>query len=154
MFSQFYLHFFTFFIRDFFIHTSIISSSNILLCCKRTIFPSFLLSRLPFLWNYWIFLLLLQVYFFLSILYYFRYFFNKFHFLHCLYRVSQNSRIPNSERCRGSLQWSKYGIKKKSGLSPQRYIDLKVHSLNCVFFKYRLKSSVFIVIYGVDDCGK
>jgi uncharacterized protein YhaN len=29
-----------------------------------------------------------------------------------------------------------------------------VHSLNCVFFKYRLKSSVFIVIYGVNDCGK
>jgi hypothetical protein len=45
-------------------------------------------------------------------------------------------------------------IKKKSGLPPQRYIDLKVHSLNCVFFKYRLKSSVFIVIYGVHDCGK
>jgi hypothetical protein len=45
-------------------------------------------------------------------------------------------------------------IKKKSGLSPQRYIDLKVHSLNCVFFKYKLKSSVFIVIYGEDDCGK
>jgi hypothetical protein len=34
------------------------------------------------------------------------------------------------------------------------YIGLKVHSLNCVFFKYRLKSSVFVVIYGVDDCGK
>jgi hypothetical protein len=34
--------------------------------------------------------------------------------------------------------------------------DTLVHSLNCVFFKYRLKSSVFIVtsIYGVDDCGK
>jgi hypothetical protein len=45
-------------------------------------------------------------------------------------------------------------IKKKSGLPPQRYIGLKVHSLNCDFFKYRLKSSVFIVIYGVDDCGK
>jgi hypothetical protein len=45
-------------------------------------------------------------------------------------------------------------IKKKSGLLPQRYIDLKVHSLKCVFFKYRLKSSVFIVIYGLDDCGK
>jgi hypothetical protein len=45
-------------------------------------------------------------------------------------------------------------IKKKSGLLPQRYIGLKVHSLNCVFFKYKLKSSVFIVIYGVDDCGK
>jgi hypothetical protein len=45
-------------------------------------------------------------------------------------------------------------IKKKSGLPPQRYIGLKVHSLKCDFFKYRLKSSVFIVIYGVDDCGK
>jgi hypothetical protein len=45
-------------------------------------------------------------------------------------------------------------INKKSGLPPQRYIGLKVHSLKCVFFKYRLKSSVFIVIYGVDDCGK
>jgi hypothetical protein len=45
-------------------------------------------------------------------------------------------------------------IKKNSGLPPQRYIDLKVHSLKCVFFKYSLKSSVFIVIYGVDDCGK
>jgi hypothetical protein len=44
-------------------------------------------------------------------------------------------------------------IKTKSGLLPQRYIDLKVHSLKCDFFKYRLKSSVFIVIYGVDDCG-
>jgi hypothetical protein len=37
-------------------------------------------------------------------------------------------------------------------LPPQRYIGLKVDSLNSVFFKYRL--SVFIVIYGVDDCGK
>jgi hypothetical protein len=45
-------------------------------------------------------------------------------------------------------------IKKKSGLPPRRYIGQKVHSLKCVFFKYRLKSSVFIVIYGVDDCGK
>jgi hypothetical protein len=45
-------------------------------------------------------------------------------------------------------------IKKKSALPPQRYIGLKVHSLNCVFFKYRLKSSVLIVIYGADDCGK
>jgi hypothetical protein len=45
-------------------------------------------------------------------------------------------------------------IKKKSGLPPLRYIGLKVHSLNCVFFKYRLKSSVFIVIYGVDYCRK
>jgi hypothetical protein len=44
--------------------------------------------------------------------------------------------------------------KKKSGLPPQRYIGLKVHSLKCVFFKYSLKSSGFIVIYGVDDCGK
>jgi hypothetical protein len=26
--------------------------------------------------------------------------------------------------------------KKKSGLPPQRYIGLKVHSLKCVFFKY------------------
>jgi hypothetical protein len=43
------------------------------------------------------------------------------------------------------------GIKKKSGLPPQRYIGLKVHSLNCIFFKYRLKSSVFIVIYGVEN---
>jgi hypothetical protein len=43
-------------------------------------------------------------------------------------------------------------IKKKSGLPPQRYIGLKVHSLNCVFFKYRLKSAVFIVIiYGVEN---
>jgi hypothetical protein len=45
-------------------------------------------------------------------------------------------------------------FKKKSGLPPQRYIGLKMHSLNSVFFKYRLKSSVFIVIYGGDDCGK
>jgi hypothetical protein len=45
-------------------------------------------------------------------------------------------------------------IKKKSGLPPQRYIGLKVNSLNCVFFKYRLKSSGFIVIYAADDCGK
>jgi hypothetical protein len=45
-------------------------------------------------------------------------------------------------------------IKNKSGLPPQSNISLKVHSLKCVFFKYRLKSSVFIVIYGVDDCGK
>jgi hypothetical protein len=37
-------------------------------------------------------------------------------------------------------------IKKKSGLPPQRYIGLKF-----VFFKYRLKSSVFIVIYGVEN---
>jgi hypothetical protein len=43
---------------------------------------------------------------------------------------------------------------KKTGLPPQRYIGLKVHSLKGVFFKYRLKSSVFIVIYGLDDCGK
>jgi hypothetical protein len=35
-------------------------------------------------------------------------------------------------------------IKKKTGTPPT-----KIH-----FFKYRLKSSVFIVIYGVDDCGK
>jgi hypothetical protein len=34
------------------------------------------------------------------------------------------------------------------------WFGLKVHSLKCVFFKYRLKSSVFIVIYGVDDCEK
>jgi hypothetical protein len=39
---------------------------------------------------------------------------------------------------------------KKNRDSPTK----KVHSLKCVFFKYRLKSSVFIVIYGVDDCGK
>jgi hypothetical protein len=39
--------------------------------------------------------------------------------------------------------------KKKSGLPPQRYNDLKVHSLKCVFFKYRLKSSVFVVIYAI-----
>jgi hypothetical protein len=45
-------------------------------------------------------------------------------------------------------------IKKKSGLPSQRYIGLNVHSLKCVFFKYKLKSSVFIVIYVVDDCGK
>jgi hypothetical protein len=44
--------------------------------------------------------------------------------------------------------------KKKTGLPPQKYIGLKVHSLKGVFFKYRQKSSVFIVIYGVDDCGK
>jgi hypothetical protein len=44
--------------------------------------------------------------------------------------------------------------KKKSGLPPQRYSGLRVRSLKYVFFKYRLKSSVFIVIYGVDDCGK
>jgi hypothetical protein len=43
---------------------------------------------------------------------------------------------------------------KKKGLPPQKYIGLEVHSVNCVFFKYRLKSSVFTVIYGVDDCGK
>jgi hypothetical protein len=40
-------------------------------------------------------------------------------------------------------------IKKKSGLPQQRYIGLKAHSLNYVFFKYRRKSSVFVVIYGV-----
>jgi hypothetical protein len=45
-------------------------------------------------------------------------------------------------------------IKKKSGLPPQRYTGLKVHSLKCIFFKYRLKSSVFIVIYGLNDYGK
>jgi hypothetical protein len=45
-------------------------------------------------------------------------------------------------------------IKKKSGLPPQRYIGLKVHSLKCVFFNDSMKSSVFIVTYGVDDCGK
>jgi hypothetical protein len=45
-------------------------------------------------------------------------------------------------------------INKKSGLLPQKYISLKVRSLKCVFFKYRLKSSVFIVIYGVDDGGQ
>jgi hypothetical protein len=45
-------------------------------------------------------------------------------------------------------------IRKKIGAPPQRYIGLKVHPLNSVFLKYRLKSSVFIVIYGVDDCGK
>jgi hypothetical protein len=49
---------------------------------------------------------------------------------------------------------SKYGNKTKSGLPPQRYIGLKAYSLKCVFFKYRLKNSVFIVIYGVDDCRK
>jgi hypothetical protein len=36
---------------------------------------------------------------------------------------------------------------------PQRYIGLKV-LFELRFDKYRLKSSVFIVIYGVDDCGK
>jgi hypothetical protein len=41
---------------------------------------------------------------------------------------------------------------KKIGTPPQRYIGM--NSLNCVFFKYRLKISVFIVIYGVDDYGK
>jgi hypothetical protein len=41
------------------------------------------------------------------------------------------------------------GKQKKSG--QKRYIGLKVHSLKCVFLKYRLKSSVFIVIYGVDQ---
>jgi hypothetical protein len=45
-------------------------------------------------------------------------------------------------------------IKRKSGLPPQRYIGLKAHSLKCVFFKCRLKSGVFIVIYDVDDYGK
>jgi hypothetical protein len=49
---------------------------------------------------------------------------------------------------------SSLNMEKKSRLLPQRYIGMKVHFLNCVFFKYRLKSSVFIVIYGVDDCGK
>jgi hypothetical protein len=64
------------------------------------------------------------------------------------------SKFANSE-FRGALQESKYGNKKKSGLPLQRYIGLKVQSLKCVFFKYKLKSSVvFIVIYGVDDCGK
>jgi hypothetical protein len=41
-------------------------------------------------------------------------------------------------------------IKKKSGLPPSRYIGLKVYSLNCLYFKYKLKSSVFIIIYGVQ----
>jgi hypothetical protein len=45
-------------------------------------------------------------------------------------------------------------IKRKSGLPPQRYIGLQAHSLKCVFFKCRLKSGVFIVIYDVDDYGK
>jgi hypothetical protein len=57
--------------------------------------------------------------------------------------VGDHFSSPNMEIC-----------KKKSGLPPQRYIGLEVHSLNCVFFKYTLKSSVFIVIYGVNDCGK
>jgi hypothetical protein len=35
---------------------------------------------------------------------------------------------------------------------PLPITSLKVHSLNCVFFI--MKSSVFIVIYGVDDCRK
>jgi hypothetical protein len=45
---------------------------------------------------------------------------------------------------------------KKNRDSPHKdtYIGLKVHSLTCVFLKYMLKISVFIVIYGVDDCGK
>jgi hypothetical protein len=48
------------------------------------------------------------------------------------YRVSQNSRISNVVGDHFSSQiW-----KKKSGLPPQRYIGLKVRSLNCVFFKY------------------
>jgi hypothetical protein len=43
---------------------------------------------------------------------------------------------------------------KKNRDSHHKDIGLKVDSLKCVFFKYRLKSSVFIVTYGVDDCGK
>jgi hypothetical protein len=42
-------------------------------------------------------------------------------------------------------------ITKISGFAPQRYIRLKMHSLKYVFFKYRLKSSRFIVIYGVEN---
>jgi hypothetical protein len=42
---------------------------------------------------------------------------------------------------------------KKNRHSPHKD-TLKVHSLNCFFFKYRLKSSVLILIYGADECGK
>jgi hypothetical protein len=69
-------------------------------------------------------------------------------------RIRRKNFLVNRNNYRGSLQQSKYGNKKKSGLPPQRYIGLEVYSLNCLFFKYRLKSSVFIVIYGVVDCGK
>jgi hypothetical protein len=67
--------------------------------------------------------------------------------------VSQNSRIP---KVVGDHFGSPNMEIKKNRDSPHKdtYIGLKVHSLNCVFFKYRLKSSVFIVIFGVDDCGK
>jgi hypothetical protein len=36
------------------------------------------------------------------------------------YRVSQSSRVPSSERCRGSLQWFKYENSKKNRDSPHK----------------------------------
>jgi hypothetical protein len=69
-----------------------------------------------------------------------------------LYRVSQNSRIPNSERCRGSLQCFKYGNKKKIGTPPT-----KIHWSEGALFELRflqIQAEKFIVIYGVDDCGE
>jgi hypothetical protein len=71
---------------------------------------------------------------------------------HFLYRCLQIREFRNQ-----SVVWDHFispNMKKKSGLPLHRYIGLKVHSLNCIFFKYRLKSSMFIIIYGVDDCGK
>jgi hypothetical protein len=68
--------------------------------------------------------------------------------------VSQNSRIPSSERCRGSFQLSKYGNKKKIGTPPT-----KIHWSKGLLFEMRVlqiqaeKFSVYCY-YGVDDCGK
>jgi hypothetical protein len=44
--------------------------------------------------------------------------------------------------------------KKKFGTPPTKIHWSEGALFECVFFKYRLKSSVFIVIFGVDDCGK
>jgi hypothetical protein len=46
--------------------------------------------------------------------------------------MSQNSRIPNSKRCRGSLQQSKYVNKKKIGTPPT-----KIHWFEGALFELR-----------------
>jgi hypothetical protein len=43
---------------------------------------------------------------------------------------------------------------KKIGTPPTKIHWSEGALFELRFFKYRLKSSVFIVIYGVDDCGK
>jgi hypothetical protein len=49
-----------------------------------------------------------------------------------LYRVSQNSRISNSERCRGSLSSPNMEIKKKIGTPPT-----KIHWSEGALFEVR-----------------